>query len=386
MHCILTALYFLMLPLTIWTNEYGASLLKLLTIPIGGYFLISFIFYKKEFQINMVHLLLLLYTISTLLTLFVDRSAHSVEFVIGYFLNAAIYICISIVSYNERELKVLENIQVILLVILTGWTLYNNEIVYNRTTLAVFGQASDPNYFVGYFIFPMVVVMKKIVEKKHIIFHLVLMGASMYVIFQTGSRGGFMAVLITFIAFSLIYPKKIKTKLFLLFGGIVFIALIWMLLSPKLSKEVIERMTVDAVLESRGTHRFEIWASALKEIKNSSWELIFGRGIDATHIMIVGGVEQAAVIHNHFIQLIYNQGVLGFLIFLLLTGTAFIRCIKKRKTVAVAILGMLALAVSLSFNQTTRTFWNLIAYAALAFPETIKTTDKDKIKEEEVFS
>ena len=104
MHCILTALYFLMLPLTIWTNEYGASLLKLLTIPIGGYFLISFIFYKKEFQINMVHLLLLFYTISTLLTLFVDRSANSVEFVIGYFLNAAIYICISIVSYNEREM------------------------------------------------------------------------------------------------------------------------------------------------------------------------------------------------------------------------------------------------------------------------------------------
>ena len=27
-----------------------------------------------------------------------------------------------------------------------------------------------------------------------------------------------------------------------------------------------------------------------------------------------------------------------------------------------------ALSVSLSFNQTTRTFWNLIAYAAFVFP------------------
>lgn len=386
MHCILTALYFLMLPLTIWTNEYGASLLKLLTIPIGGYFLISFIFYKKEFQINMVHLLLLFYTISTLLTLFVDRSANSVEFVIGYFLNAAIYICISIVSYNEREMKILEDVQVVLLIILTASVLYNNTIVHNRTTLAVFGQASDPNYFVGYFIFPIVVVMKKIVEKEHIIFNTVLMGASMYVIFQTGSRGGFAAVLVTLVAFSLIYPKKIKTKLLLLVGGSVFIALIWIALSPTFSREVIERMTINAVVESQGTHRFEIWESALKEIKNSSWELIFGRGIDATHKMVVGGVEQSAVMHNHFIQVIYNQGVLGFLIFFTLTGAAFVRCIKKRETVAIAILGMLALAVSLSFNQTTRTFWNLIAYAAIAFPKEVKETDEDKLKEGEVFS
>jgi hypothetical protein len=29
----------------------------------------------------------------------------------------------------------------------------------------------------------------------------------------------------------------------------------------------------------------------------------------------------------------------------------------------------MALSVSLSFNQTTRTFWNLIAYAAFAFPD-----------------
>ena len=43
-------------------------------------------------------------------------------------------------------------------------------------------------------------------------------------------------------------------------------------------------------------------------------------------------------------------------------------CLKKRKVVSIALVGMMALSVSLSFNQTVRTFWNLIAYAAFSFP------------------
>lgn len=384
-HCILACIYFLALPLTIWTNEYGASLLKIMTVPIGGYFIISFMFYKKEFEINIVHLLLVLYTISTLLTLFIDRSANSIDCVVGYFLNAAIYICLTIVSYNERELKLLENTQIVLLVLLTGWVLYNHTMVFNRTTLSIMGQVADPNFFVGYFIFPLTVTMKKIVESKYRILYMLLAGTSLYVVFQSGSRGGFMAVLVTVIAFALIYPEKAKSKLLILVGGVAFFALLWAILSPMLSEEVIERMTVDAVVDSNGTHRFDIWKSALETLKNSSWELIIGRGIDATHMMLVGGREQPAAIHNHFIQIIYNQGVFGFLMFFGLTGAAFLRCIKKRKTVSIAIVGMLALAVSLSFNQTTRTFWNLIAYAALVYPITERKKEcAEERKNEEV--
>lgn len=385
-HCILACIYFLALPLTIWTNSYGASLLKLITIPIGGYFLASFVFYKKEFEINLVHLLLVIYTISTLLTLFIDRSTESIEFVIGYFLNAAIYICMTVVSYNERELEFFENTQIAVLALITGWVLYSNSLYYERTTLAIFGQVSDPNYFVGYFIFPLVVTMKKIVHSKYRVLYLLLMVLSLYVVFQSGSRGGFVAVLITIAAFALIYPEKIKFKIWLLLVGIGFFALLWNVLSPMLPDKVLERMSVDAVIESRGTHRFDIWVSALNQIKNSSWELIFGRGINAMHTMIIAGTETPAVIHNQFIQVIYSQGVIGFVTFFALTGAAFMRCIKRRKIVSIAIIGMLALAVSLSFNQTTRTFWNIIAYSALVFPrqnEDVKYKEESKNEEME---
>jgi hypothetical protein len=48
--------------------------------------------------------------------------------------------------------------------------------------------------------------------------------------------------------------------------------------------------------------------------------------------------------------------------------------------VSIAIVGMMALSISLSFNQTTRTFWNLIAYAAFNFTENERYTSTEILK------
>ena len=89
-HCMLACLYFLLLPTTIAVNSAGNSILKLATIPIGLFFLITLILSNRKLQINGVHLALLIYTLSTISTLFVDASAAAQEYVIGYILNAAI--------------------------------------------------------------------------------------------------------------------------------------------------------------------------------------------------------------------------------------------------------------------------------------------------------
>ena len=169
-HCILASLYFLMLPLTISVNSAGASLLKLATIPISICFLISLFFYKKEFQINIVHIALCAYTMVTVFTMFVNPTSDNLDYVIGYFLNAALFICISIVEYNERELKILEYVQIALLIIIIAITFYNDATVHDRTTLSIFGQECDPNYYVGFFIFPITVTMKKIYTSKYRLF------------------------------------------------------------------------------------------------------------------------------------------------------------------------------------------------------------------------
>ena len=379
-HCMLACLYFLLLPTTIVVNAFGSSLLKLAAIPIAISIVITIMVTKSLLKFNYVHLFLLIYTFSTAITLFVSSSDVAIDYVVGYFLNAGLFICLSLLEYNERELKLLENVQVWMLVIIVALTLFSNGTRAGRTTLEIFGQTTDPNYFVGFFIFPLVITMKKIIQSKYRLLYIILAALSIYCVFLSGSRGGLLAVVATLVAFALMYPAKMKNKLLLTAAGFAFVICAWFALRPFLPEIIVERMSLQSVLETGGTYRADIWVSMTKEIISSPGELIFGRGIAAMHNIFINGSWEEVVAHNQLIQVLYNQGAVGLISFLLLIIVAFMRCSGRRKTVAIAIIGMMVLSISLSFNQTTRTFWNLIAYAAFAFPENKKPTSEGKTK------
>lgn len=368
-HCILACLYFLLLPTTIAVNSAGNSILKLATVPIGLFFLVTLILSNRKLQINGVHLALLLYTLSVVSTLFWAADSVSMDNVLGYILNAALYLCLTVVPYSNAELELMEKIQILLLVILNLMTLLSNGSRFDRTTLVIMGQTSDPNYFVGFFIFPLTIALKQFASGKHRFFHLALIAVSMYSIFLSGSRGGFLAIAVTLAGFAVLYPSGFAKRFLFLIGGMGLLFVLWTVFKPILPENIVERMSVEAVLETGGTGRMDIWKSMLREIFNQPEKLLFGRGITAMHQLFISGTLYKVVAHNQVIQTLYNQGLVGLLSFLLLAGIGFFRCIKRRKAVSIAILGMMALSVSLSFNQTTRTFWNLIAYAAFAFPD-----------------
>ena len=373
-HCMLACLYFLLLPTTIAVNSAGNSILKLATVPIGLFFVVTLILSNRKLQINGVHLTLLLYTLTVVATLFCDAGAVSVDFVVGYILNAALYICLTVIPYNKEELELMENIQILLLIILNLLTILSNGTKFDRTTLVIMGQTSDPNYFVGFFIFPLTIALKKLVSGKYSLFYLSLIAVSLYSVFLSGSRGGFLAIAVTIATFAFLYPTGFAKRMLFLLGGSVLILILWTVFKPILPENIVERMSVEAVVETGGTGRWDIWKSMIREIVEQPEKLLFGRGINAMHWLFVNGNWGIAVAHNQLIQTVYNQGLVGLLSFLILTGISFFRCVKRRKTVSIAIIGMMALSVSLSFNQTTRTFWNLIAYAAFAFPDNDITT------------
>lgn len=367
--CWVSALYFLLLPLTISTNATSNSYLKLATIPIGLFLVISLFFYKSRLNINIVHVFLVLYTLSVPLTLMADPSQRAISAIIGYFLNCALFVCISIFDYNDRELVMLENVQVLMLCAICAITLYENIGQTERGTITVFGDTCDPNYFVGFFIFPLTVVMKNIADGKWRVKipNILLALISLYVIFLSGSRGGLLAVGITILAFVFIYPKGFVKKLVIMVCTVTLACLTWMVAKPILPELVVERMNVTDVIESRGTYRMDIWEQAIDEIVNESEHVILGRGIDARIDMIIAGKYTTEALHSAFLQITYGQGLLGLVLFLLLAAACILRCIKKRKIIAVAVIGMLALGISLSFNASTKTYWNLVCYAALPF-------------------
>ena len=382
-HCILSCIYFLLLPTTIAVNSAGNSILKMATIPIGLYFVVTIILSNRKLQINGVHLALLFYTLSAIAALFLNASADSVDYVTGYILNAALYICISVIPYNKAELELMEKVQIILLIILNALTLLCGGTEDNRTTLVIMGQTSDPNYFVGFFIFPLTIALKKFVSGRHRFLYLLLIAVSLYSVFLSGSRGGFLAIAVTIAGFAFLYPTSFAKRVLFLVGGLALLFFLWTVLKPILPDNIVERMRVQEVVESGGTGRTDVWKSMIREIVEQPDKLLFGRGINAMHKIMVHGLWTSVVAHNQVIQTTYNQGLVGLLSFLLLTGISFFRCLKHRKTVSIAILGMMALSVSLSFNQTTRTFWNLIAYAAFAIPDSNTNTNEGGLSDHE---
>ena len=85
---------------------------------------------------------------------------------------------ISIHMYNQHVEIRRYRIEIVFQLILVCITLFSSGEVFDRTTLMIFGQKSDPNYFVGFFIFVgnigMIPAVKNLIEEllsgKEIIF------------------------------------------------------------------------------------------------------------------------------------------------------------------------------------------------------------------------
>lgn len=366
-HSILAAVYFIALPLTITVNSAGDSFLKILTIPIAAFMLGTLIFYKEPLELNIVQGLFVVYILSVMTTLFADRSSESMEFVVGYIQNAALMFCISIRKYNEKEIELFENAQIVLLAIIVFMGLFGGASYAERTTIQIFGGVSDPNYFSGFFILPIAVCLDKIKKKTMVILSVVLMLLGIYVVLLSGSRGGLLAVIATLLAHVVLSAKDFKNMIVTMCILIISAAMFWIIILPVLPENIVERLSIKEIIESRGTYRGDIWLSMLSEIGNSTWELFVGRGINAKHMMIVAGKMQEVVAHNNFIQVLYNQGFFGLLSFGGVCLAAFLRNVKKRTYVSVGLVGILTLTLTLTVNPSIKSFWNLIIYASLAF-------------------
>lgn len=378
--CVLACLYFAALPLTIATDAAGNSFLRILTIPIAGYLAISLIFYKGKAELNIVHFFSALFLISVVSTLFVDHSNTSLMYVRGYIETIALLFVITLKKYSKNEMEAFEITQLVLLAILIILGFSGAEWYGDRNTMTLFGATSDPNYFTGFFLLPVAVALKKMKEHRlYAVICPVLIALGAYIVITSGSRGGLLAFAVMLISYVFINAKGAKQRLIGLGIILVLAVIMWSIVIPLLPESVSERFRLAELIESRGTYRIDIWASMLDTIKNSSWELFFGRGINAYHEIMVNGRLEQVVAHNQFIQSLYNQGIFGFILFALVLFSAVYRNRKQRGYISAAMLGMLALAMTLTINPSIKAFWNLLIYSAFSFQSSEKTQGGDPI-------
>ena len=195
-------------------------------------------------------------------------------------------------------------------------------------------------------------------------------------VFSSGSRGGLLGVAAMMMSFVFINAKGAKQRIVGIGAAMAAALILWVVVMPILPEDISARFSLAIIIESRGTGRGDIWMSMLKTIRSSKWELLYGRGIMAYHEMMMDGRVARVVAHNQFIQSLYNQGIPGFVTFILMSAAAVLRNWKKRPHISAATLGMLALFMTLSVNPSIKSFWNLLTYAALFIniPEKRKET------------
>ena len=378
--CVLACLYFIALPLTITTNSAGSSFLKILTIPIAGYLAASLIFYKGKIEFNVIHFFSSLFLISVIITLFADNSSASLMYVRGYIETLALLFLMTVKEYSKNEIEAFEITQLVLLVILLWLGFAETDWYGDRNTMTIFGTMCDPNYFAGLFLLPISAALKKVKENKiYMIICPILIILGVYMVITSGSRGGLLALVVTIVAYVFINAKNAKQRFIGLGIAIILAVIFWTIIIPILPESVSERFSVVKVIESRGTHRVDIWISMLDTIRHSTWELFCGRGITAYHEMMVDGELVHVVAHNQFIQALYNQGIFGFITFICMSVSAIFRNIKKRGYISAAMLGTLALAMSLSINPSIKEFWNLLIYSAFSFQNSKERKEVDSI-------
>jgi O-antigen ligase len=371
-HTIIACLYFACMPLSIVPIPGNISLLKFFSI-FSGLALILALFLSKnisEIQFNIVHLFIGLYVIYSISSLFLLYDANAWVILRGNIETTALLYIISFRIYNEKEKKALFNSWLIAGII-TLAAMFFNSVEFGMTgrlTIGIGSGNEDPNQLCGYFFVPMLICIEKIVNRtKYKILYVFLLLAMLYVSFATGSRGGLAAIFATIAVYSFMIFKSVGNKFKKTIALLLLFTIFFMVFYPLLPDSVKDRMTIESVVEDKGSGRFDLWTIVYDAITESKVSLIFGYGLGSTAYFLQEADKQNTVAHNHWLQVWCDQGFIGLLLFFLVVLFGGIRALPDDKIIAASLFGMFVLSMSLTLYASYKPFWNILMMSAMNY-------------------
>lgn len=189
-----------------------------------------------------------------------------------------------------------------------------------------------------YFIDEMIKKESKIV--KRVIYSILLM-LLFYITFWTGSRAGIIAVataavLCLLYAFRDMLRKNILLSSIVLIIGVVLVSIVYQMIP----NSVINRFNYSDVNQLGG--RTFVWKEMFDDLSSNPIALLFGFGESST----IGNV--GVVAHCLYIEVLYNQGLLGLFLIAYFMIRAFFRALKNDPYIAIALIGVAIISASLS--------------------------------------
>lgn len=363
----------LFLPLS-WAASSIGSVYRWITLILFGYFLIKnrakIKIEKSSKSILMPMFFLVIYSVFSIVWgKSLDESFKSAFSFLLIFIVAIIF---SSYNYGEKSLSSkLDQLWIIAGIISSILFIFGERAEIgeygSRTSLRILGTNTDPNEFAGLFAITIAVCVYHIFNSKgtrrNISIIALVLGT--YSVLLSGSRGALIACVISAF-FTVVFCTHVTPKSFITFSIVVVLmgVVIAKYLLPLVPADVIARMDLRMLANDGGGGRALLWKSGLEQYLNSNvFRILFGYG--ANGLMIIGERGITGAMHNYYLQMLTNFGLIGLFLYLNLLRKILQRFwICNRKFVP-ALLGMMVLSATLTTTPNYKPLWILMMTALI---------------------
>lgn len=357
LHTLLFVLYFLFAPMEdILTSSIG-TLGKFLAIAIIATG-ISELRGKLRLKLDVKNTCMLLLMLLTLLSLL---WSIDVESTIGrfqpYLLLPSLCIFTSMLDFSERDYAWITTASIIggLLTAIYLLKTGNTITAYNRATL---NDVNDPNNLAAQLLLPATLVWGGIMRTKgwrRILFAISFTFLSLSVL-MTGSRGGLLSLLAMVHVYLFFAGVFKRTYVFFLTFLMVFCIVHFL---PDFLPETLRRrmFSIDSYT-SGGAGRQSLWEIAVFDIVPKIG--LFGFGAGTSGIKMQEHIGYIKGIHNTYLTLIVEYGLLGLPIFLTMLISFFRSKINQRYIIGTSLLVGICVVIFFLDSYAKKFFWNVI--------------------------
>lgn len=291
-----------------------------------------------------------------------------------YINNTLMFLLFSLIPFTKHEADILKKSMIFGVgALLLYMTFIPDAVVYsdyqNRLTLNAGEEGLDQNYLAALMLISFGIVFYNLCnvkqKKTHKLLSIIFCVAIAYYILLTGSRSGLIAVLLIAL---LSVNTSWKTRLSIGVPVIILLLVVFPLVEQHIPEELMERLSLKALTgqETESGTRLLIWEKAISSLKGIESFFGYGTGASQTIIGNVLGNRKDMAIHNHYIAMLVEFGIVGFLLINIPIFKMIKDMLKKDKSIAIAFLGILLMAFFVDV-VTTKFFWSAMILLSVCF-------------------
>ena len=234
-----------------------------------------------------------------------------------------------------------------------------------RKVVVILGVEVDPNNLAALLLIGIAISISNILyDKKKFVTSMLVLLVNMLGCFNTGSRSSLVTIVALGVFCVFYSPKQSTTASILKKMVTLVIAFVaaYFIATRFLSETTFERL-FDLTGYEGGTGRGEKWGSAFELLTRDIATIVLGAGWGTATIYN----EKGTGLHNTFISMLCDTGLLGTLLFLIPIVVIAIRLLRKGKPSMVILLGSQFAPAFFIDAINKRFFWNAIFLLFMAY-------------------